>query len=313
MAFKVSSQPRSFFPSLFADTWHILVIALGRVASQGRSRLVVSRRVIAAGLAGIAVGAGTLVQAQDGKMIGPVDSSRSFESSTFEADYDRVWHLLMKSLSGQGFEFLVKDKDLGRIETGYVVLSRSAHFSQLNNGVKSLAKTPRIFLRKWLDGRIKVFAEVQRLAQNSTKVILRPDIYGFASTLTDDSGATGEWRQCRSIGKYEFELYNQLATALRKEGSVDPPEVTQVTPDTEKVPVVQAHSQGRSTLVLTSVPEGAEILLDNQLVGMTPSRLTVAPGPHKVVFRKRDYRDYEREFVVLKDSELSIAAEMEVK
>jgi hypothetical protein len=61
------------------------------------------------------------------------------------------------------------------------------------------------------------------------------------------------------------------------------------------------------------VPEGAEILLDNQLVGMTPSRLTVAPGPHKVVFRKRDYRDYEREFVVLKDSELSIAAEMEVK
>jgi hypothetical protein len=32
-----------------------------------------------------------------------------------------------------------------------------------------------------------------------------------------------------------------------------------------------------------------------------------------VVFRKRDYRDYEREFVVLKDSELSIAAEMEVK
>jgi hypothetical protein len=66
-------------------------------------------------------------------------------------------------------------------------------------------------------------------------------------------------------------------------------------------------------LVLTSVPEGAEILLDNVLVGMTPSRLTIAAGPHRIIFRKRGFKDYERQFSALKDSDLTVSAEMEKK
>lgn len=250
---------------------------------------------------------------QKGKIARPVDSTRSFESSTFAADYDRVWQLLFKTLSDYGFEFMIKDRNLGRFETNYIIFSRNPRFSRLSNGVKSLAKTPRIFLRKWLDGRIKLFAEVHRLNQNSTKVVLRPDIYGFASTLTDDSGVTGEWRQCVSNGRFEFELFNELATALRKEGSMNPPEVTEV-PERPKAVTSEAppaEGKGSSTLVLNSVPEGAEILLDDQLVGMTPSRLTVPSGSHKVVFRKKGYKDYRREFVILKDSDLTILAELE--
>ena len=65
------------------------------------------------------------------------------------------------------------------------------------------------------------------MSQNSSEVVLRPDIYGFAQALSDDSGVTGEWRQCTSNGKFEFELFNELATGLRKEGSMNPPEVTE--------------------------------------------------------------------------------------
>jgi hypothetical protein len=248
--------------------------------------------------------------AQDrGKIARPVDSSRSFESSTFQASYDHVWQLLFKMLSDYRFEFVVKDKNVGRLETNYVIFSRNPHFSKLSNGVKSLATTPRAFLRKWVDGRIRVFAEVQRIQQNSTKVILRPDIYGFSSTLADDSGVTGEWRQCSSSGKFEFELFNELATSLRKEGSMNPPEVTEVLQRPEVVP--KTAESASSTLVVSSAPEGAEILLDNQLVGMTPSRLTVPPGSHKVVFRKKGYKDFEKDFVILKDSDLTVSAEME--
>jgi hypothetical protein len=179
-----------------------------------------------------------------------------------------------------------------------------------------LAKTPRLFLRKWLDGRIKIFAEVRRLSQNRTEVVLKPDIYGFAQSFTDDSGVTGEWRQCTSNGKFEFELFNEVATGLRKVGSVHPPEVTQAqrkpgavdaTPVTEDS--VSRH--GSSNLLLSSVPEGVEIQLDGVLVGMTPSRLTIAAGSHKIVFRKQGFKDYEREFIALKDSDLTVSAEME--
>jgi len=267
----------------------------------------------------LAAGPSNLALAQErGKIARPVDTEKSFERSTFQAHEHQVWTLLFKILTNHGFDFLIKDKNLGRIETTYIIFSRHPEFSKLSNGVKSLAKTPRLFLKKWLDGRIKIFAQVSRLSQNSTEVVLRPDIYGFVSTLTDDSGVTGEWRQCTSNGKFEFELFNELATGLRKEGSMNPPEVTQTPPKPEAAataPVTDgaAGRQGSSNLLLSSDPGGAEILLDNVLVGMTPSRLTIAAGPHRVIFRKQGFKDYERQFIALKDSDLTVSAEMEKK
>jgi hypothetical protein len=254
---------------------------------------------------------------EKGKIARPVDSEKSFERSTFQADQHQIYTLLLKILTKHGFDFVIKDKNLGRIETNYVVFSRHPEFSKLSNGVRSLATTPRLFLRKWLDGRMKIFAELRRLAQNSTEVVLRPDIYGFASTLSDDSSVTGEWRQCTSNGKFEFELFNELATGLRKEGSMSPPEVTEVQPppSPRSVPPVDRPSslQGSTSLVLSSFPEGSEILLDGVLVGMTPSRITIAPGTHRVIFRKAGFKDYERQFTALKDSDLTVSAEMERK
>jgi len=255
---------------------------------------------------------------EKGKIARPVDTEKSFERSTFQADEQRVWTLLLKILTNHGFDFLIKDKNLGRIETSYIIFSRHPEFSKMSNGVKSFAKTPRLFLKKWLDGRIKIFAEVRRLSQNSTEVVLRPDFYGFAQTLTDDSGVTGDWRQCTSNGKFEFELFNELATELRKEGSMNPPEVTEAQPKPAPagpapVSAPPVSIQGSSNLVLSSNPEGAEILLDNVLVGMTPSRLTITAGPHKIVFSKQGFKDSSRQFIALKDSDLTISAEMEKK
>jgi hypothetical protein len=254
---------------------------------------------------------------EKGKIARPVDSEKSFERSTFQAGQHEVYTLLFKILTKHGFDFVIKDKNLGRIETNYVVFSRHPEFSKMSNGVKSLATTPRLFLKKWIDGRIKIFAEVRGLAQNNTEVVLRPDIYGYASTLSDDSSVTGEWRQCTSNGKFEFELFNELATGLRKEGSMNPPEVSEVQmpPSPRSVSPVDKPSslQGSASLVLSSVPEGSEILLDGVLVGMTPSRLTIAPGTHRVIFRKAGFKDYERQFTALKDSDLSVSAEMERK
>ena len=277
----------------------------------------VPNRIILAVLLVIGCAAKLTLAQEKGKIARPVDTEKSFERSTFQADEHQVWTLLLKILTRHGFDYLIKDNNLGRIETNYIIFSRNPEFSKLSNGVKSLAKTPRIFLRTWIDGRIKIFAEVRRLSQNSTELVLRPDIYGFAQALTDDSGVTGEWRQCTSNGKFEFELFNELATGLRKEGSMNPPEVTEVQAKPAEpatvYPSENSATQGSSSVVLNSVPEGAEIILDNVLVGMTPSRLTIGAGPHRVIFRKSGFKDYKREFNALKDSDLTVSAEMEKK
>ena len=267
----------------------------------------------------VTMGLGNRALGQErGNTARPADSERSFERSTFQADQHQVYTLLVKILTRHGFDFIIKDKNLGRIETGYIVFSRHPEFSKLSDGVKSLAKTPRLFFKKWLDGRIKIFAEMRPLSQNSTEVVLRPAIYGYVSTLSDDSSVTGEWRQCTSNGKFEFELFNELAAGLRKEGTTNPPEVTEVQPQPPNPqnvsPVDRSSSrQGSSSLVLSSVPEGAEILLDDVLVGMTPSRITIPAGPHRVIFRKAGFKDYQRQFTALKDSDLTVSAEMERK
>ena len=257
---------------------------------------------------------GILLAQEKGKIARPVDDAgQASGTSTFQADYGTVWEMMTRILGQHGFDFVVRDRELGRIETNYIVFSRHPEFSKLSGGVKSLAKTPRIFLKKWIDGRIRLFVEIHAQEQGATKVILRPDIYGFASTLSDDSGVTGEWRQCASNGKFEFELFNEVATALRRQDGLSQTNTLTIK-DVKKVELpTKVESQLSGMVVLTSVPEGAEIILDGELVGMTPSRLKIPAGTHKLSFRKRGFKDYEKVLVILQDSDLTIGAELETQ
>ncbi len=246
-------------------------------------------------------------------MVHPVDSNDAPGKAIYQADYSRVWDLMVQELKNFQFEFLVKDKHLGKIETGYVTFSRNAQFSKLSGGVRAYASTPRILLRRWLDGRMRVRAQVTRLSSVSTQIFLQPEIQGFASTLFDDSTVTGEWRDCRSNGKFEFEFLNGLATLLRRESlpsQADGP-ILSVSPAVSAPKETNKVKEDLSNLIVQTVPDGAEIFLNDRLVGMTPSRLSLAPGTYRVVLRKRGYRDYSRDFEVLKRSDLTVSAELE--
>jgi hypothetical protein len=250
----------------------------------------------------------------DAQMVHPVDSDAAPGKAVYQVGYDRVWDLAIRSLKDLQFEFLVKDKSLGKIETGYVVFSRNPQFSRLSGGVRAYASTPRILLRKWIDARVRIRAQVTRLTPATTQVFLQPEIQGFASTLFDDSTVTGEWRDCRSNGKFEFEFLNELATRLQKESL--PAQVPQVfLPSTTPTGIAPfEQDKGRedlSNLIIQTVPDGAEIYLNDRLVGMTPSRLSLGPGPYRVVLRKAGYKEYSRDIQVLKKSDLTVSAELQ--
>ena len=104
-----------------------------------------TNRIILAVLLVIGCAAKLTLGQEKGKIARPVDTEKSFERSTFQADEHQVWTLLLKLLTKHGFDYLIKDKNLGRIETNYIIFSRNPEFSKLSNGVKSLAKTPRLF------------------------------------------------------------------------------------------------------------------------------------------------------------------------
>jgi plastocyanin len=50
----------------------------------------------------------------------------------------------------------------------------------------------------------------------------------------------------------------------------------------------------QETLEFSSNPAGADIEVDGNFVGTTPSSITVAPGDHAITIRKNGYKSWER-------------------
>ena len=253
-----------------------------------------------------------VVKSSDKEMVRPVGDNQSFDRATFQAEYDHVWKVVSNLLSEYQFEFVRKDRNLGKIETGYLIFSKNLRLSKLPNGVKSYGNPPKAFLRKWSDGRIKLFAQINRLPDGATQLILHPDLQGFAATRGDDTGVTGEWRQCPSNGKFEFELFNDVATELRKPqaDNLEQPTSSGSEAETPARPSGK-DDRGNSDVIFQSSPEGAEIYLNDKLIGMTPTRLSLRPGEYRVSFRKAGYKEYQREFVLFSRSDVTVAKEMD--
>ncbi|MEW5976060.1 MAG: PEGA domain-containing protein [Acidobacteriota bacterium] len=244
-------------------------------------------------------------------IVQPVDSDKRPDRATFAAGYERVWEVVFGLLERYEFGFHEKNRETGRFETGYVVFSRSERFSRLNKGVKAFGSTPLLFLRKWIDARMKVFVDVKSVNSQSTQVIVTPDIQGYASSVFDETGVTGEWKQCKSNGKFEFEFLNEIATELKSA----PAKPAAESPTVSSVPQTRLGSEEQlthsSNLFVQSAPEGAEIHLNGQLVGMTPARLSLPPGDYKVVLRKKGFKDYQRDVLILAGSDITVSVEME--
>lgn len=63
-------------------------------------------------------------------------------------------------------------------------------------------------------------------------------------------------------------------------------------------------------VVITSIPDAAEIEIDGQFVGSTTSNLALRPGEHVITVKKAGYKDWSRK-VKLSNGSIHIAAELE--
>jgi hypothetical protein len=66
-------------------------------------------------------------------------------------------------------------------------------------------------------------------------------------------------------------------------------------------------------VAIHSTPDGAEIYLDGQLIGSTPSTLELPSGTHDLSLRLSGYQDWTRSMRVLSGSEINLDAKLEKK
>ena len=78
-----------------------------------------------------------------------------------------------------------------------------------------------------------------------------------------------------------------------------------------KLESVQTTGEGSARVVVQSDPAGAEIYLDDQFVGSTPSNLLLSPGKHAVRLHAAGRADWSRQVNVLSGSELTLSATLD--
>ena len=103
-------------------------------------------------------------------------------------------------------------------------------------------------------------------------------------------------------------------TPLASATKSDPAKLDQQTPpDAERQATASSvpnQAALQATLEITSNPGGADISVDDNFVGDTPSELAVAPGVHTITISKHGYKPWERKLTV-SSGKVSVTAELE--
>ncbi|MGB7023758.1 MAG: trypsin-like peptidase domain-containing protein [Candidatus Acidiferrales bacterium] len=77
------------------------------------------------------------------------------------------------------------------------------------------------------------------------------------------------------------------------------------------MPPKTAQEDGFGSVNVSSDPAGADIYLDGQFVGNTPSELHLSAGAHKIRIQSENTKSWERNLNVWKDSEVTVHAKLE--
>jgi CRISPR/Cas system-associated exonuclease Cas4 (RecB family) len=70
------------------------------------------------------------------------------------------------------------------------------------------------------------------------------------------------------------------------------------------------ETSSASKISVSSIPANADIEVDGDFVGNTPSLIQVTPGEHSVVVKKTGYKSWERKLKVTGGS-VNVSAELE--
>ena len=82
-------------------------------------------------------------------------------------------------------------------------------------------------------------------------------------------------------------------------------------PAVANAPAPASTTASLTKLLLESTPPGADIELDGNFVGNTPSDLQVAEGDHTVTVKKSGFKDWERKMKITSGSSVHLSAELE--
>jgi hypothetical protein len=93
--------------------------------------------------------------------------------------------------------------------------------------------------------------------------------------------------------------------------AASPVEQAQATPTPSGVvPSAMIQANAAAGIDITSVPAGADVELDGNFIGNTPSTIAVSPGGHTIIVKKKGYKTWERKIKV-SSGKVNVFADLE--
>lgn len=115
---------------------------------------------------------------------------------------------------------------------------------------------------------------------------------------------SGETKQAASVKKTEGAVAVPDAKAVPSEPSMTKPNDT-------ASPSAAVAPEDKGKILVTSVPDGAEVYVDEDLVGNAPATLRLSPGKHTVKVSQTGFKPWSRQVAVYAGSETNLKASLE--
>jgi len=180
---------------------------------------------------------------------------------------------------GQSVEFEVTEEV--RVGNIIVIPRSSAAFATVTaaQSKHSSAKT----------GKLEVSIDYVRLANGDKAALRAASAAAETSNLSGDASSKIVLNPLSSSGKdVSVARGTEISACISTSVAIDPRKFGQVGGAMIAVPE-SVSSEGVTELAITSSPDGAEISVDEKLVGLTPLRVIVRPGEHVVALRLAGY------------------------
>jgi len=126
----------------------------------------------------------------------------------------------------------------------------------------------------------------------------------------------------RMADKFYDQVSEELAGETKQVSAMKATQGAIAVPDAKAVPPTPAITKSGDTssapkeegrIILNSVPDGADVAVDDNFVGNTPATLKLPAGKHTVKVSQSGYADWSKEVSVFAGSEVNLKATLEKK
>jgi hypothetical protein len=115
-------------------------------------------------------------------------------------------------------------------------------------------------------------------------------------------------------GRMADKFFKQVAEEIAREPKQKVSykgEVQHIAAPASAQPTTAPRPVRTGTVLVSSAPKGADVLVDGNFVGNAPATLKLSAGKHVVTVREAGYKTWSKDLTVLADSDVSLNADLE--